>query len=612
DAVPERADLPELIVTAELVARREQGAFYELLVERSAGLSTHERDYDYAGQLEKYWDSRDAEEALDYENDYKVSDPQSARLAAQQKYLAYLFDTHETNRARALVAEIEAQLKGRYARPVWLRLAALRLDVRAGRIMPAYAALRRLTGIEPGAHVNALKPPDTTRLNEAAALLTEEGHAREADQLRADAYTRALALAQYDAAYFAGLARLAFTVGDAARGRALLTTMLALAQEETRPAAEAELAAAAWLKPYAIVAPGVELPAAAYRINYNDALALVADTAAAFSQFELAVDCRQRLLALTPTDETNRIELVRLLAAANRREEALTNLAAIIADRAATRGARWQAVWLAPEIAADSEALTALRARVAAASKDSEMLSALEALALASAGRHAAACELAGRLDAESANAYACVFRALLAVRAGQTDAVLASLTDAELAGRSADAWPAFNLPETEQWRAFVRAYLAAGQTPAALRVAERDASLRPVQTAPEGPAKTDDVDEETAADAQTDELTHAADAQPPVALNAQPSVVFQTLAARARSAGEQARVALLGQLSTAAEQTGDLKLALAFERARYEALASGAARRASAERIARLVAAQSNEAAAPALTVDARFVAQR
>jgi hypothetical protein len=337
-----------------------------------------------------------------------------------------------------------------------------------------------------------------------------------------------------------------------------------------------------------------------------------ADTAAAFSQFELAVDCRQRLLALTPTDETNRIELVRLLAAANRREEALTNLAAIIADRAATRGARWQAVWLAPEIAADSEALTALRARVAAASKDSEMLSALEALALASAGRHAAACELAGRLDAESANAYACVFRALLAVRAGQTDAVLASLTDAELAGRSADAWPAFNLPETEQWRAFVRAYLAAGQTPAALRVAERDASLRPVQTAPEGPAKTDDVDEETAADAQTDELTHAADAQPPVALNAQPSVVFQTLAARARSAGEQARVALLGQLSTAAEQTGDLKLALAFERARYEALASGAARRASAERIARLVAAQSNEAAAPALTVDARFVAQR
>src|SRR5205085_8679226 len=104
--------------------------------------------------------------------------------------------------------------------------------------------------------------------------------------------------------------------------RALLQTMLDLAQEETRPTAEAALAAAAWLKPFAVEDTSVELPEAANRINYNQSLALAADTAAEFAQFDLAISCRQRLGTLTPDDEANRIELARLLAANGQREEA--------------------------------------------------------------------------------------------------------------------------------------------------------------------------------------------------------------------------------------------------------------------------------------------------
>ena len=598
-AMPESTALPELIVSAPLVARRELGAFYELLVARSAALGGYERDYDYAGQLEKYWDSGEAEDALDHENDYKVSEPASARLTWQRKYLDYLLAEREAARAQVLVAEIEAELKGRYARPVWLRLAALRLDVRAGRVAQTRAALHRLVGIDAGAHVAAVKPPDTTRLNEAVDMLTAEGQADEADQLLAAAYARAIALAQYDAAYFTGLARLAFTHGDAARARALLQTMLALAQDDTRPAAEAELAAAPWLKPYVVADTTVELPEPSYRINYTDALALAAAEAAEFGQFDVAIDCRQHLRAAAPDDETNRIELPRLLAAAGRDDEALQGLAAVIADRAATRHARWQAVWLAPEICGGQvEALHALRERVAAASKDGEMLTALEALELERAGRGAEARALVAKLDAENPNSYVRALRALLAERSGQAEDAVVNLTGTVVAGQSAEAWSAFGLPAAEQWRRLARLYFAADEPRAALQAAERDESLKPADGSQDG--ERENADGET--DVETNDQSHADDP---------PRGAFQTLSGRAQASAAAARVELLGMLSRAAEEVGDFKRALGLERARFASLVNGAERHASAARIARL-AARRPEVDGAALTVDARFVAQR
>ncbi|HYX40045.1 MAG TPA: hypothetical protein VE821_00030, partial [Pyrinomonadaceae bacterium] len=479
-AVPESIALPAFVINEPLVAWRELAPFYELLVTRSTGLAAYERDSDYNAQLEQHWDAREAEEALDHENGFKISEPKSDRLEWQRRYLAYLFDTRDTTKTRTLVADIETELKGRYARPLWLRLAGARLELRAGRTAQAYDALKHLVGIEASAHLTAVKPPDSTRLNESCALLRAEGHAPEADALLAAAYTRQLALAQYDATYFDALARLAFKAHDTAQGRALLQLMLDLAQEETRPTTEATLAAASWLKPYAVEDVSVELPEAANRINYNQSLALAADTAAEFAQFDFAISCRQRLRALTPNDEANRIELARLLAANGQREEARAQLAAIISDRTATRHARWQALWLAPELCGDeAAALNSLRERVAAGSRDEEMLTALDALALNVAGRNAEARALAAKLDAAEPNPYVRSFRALLDVRDGQTESALASLTNTLVGSQSNDAWSAFGLPAGAAQRELMRVYLALGQPRAALRLAERDAGLK-------------------------------------------------------------------------------------------------------------------------------------
>ncbi len=604
-AVPASVALPELIVTEALVARRAQGAFYELLLARSAGLSSYERDYDYNEQLQKHWHAGEAEETLDHENDFKISEPTSARLTWASRYLTYLCDTGEPAQARALLNRIEQELKGRYARPLWLRLAAARVDLRAGHSAQAVAALKHLVGVETSAQLTAVKPPDTARLNEAVALLRAEGHGDEATELLAAAYTRALALAQYDAPRFAALARFAFNAQDEARGRMLLRLMIELGQEESRPAAEATLAAAAWLKPYAVGETGIELPAAAYNINLNTALVLAADTAATAGLYDDAINYRQRLRELAPADEVNRIELVRLLAAHGQQDDALAGLAAIIADRTTTRRARWQAVWLAPEIVGDKlDAWSTLRAGVAAQTKDSEMTTALEALALVGAGRSAEARTVVSKLTTINPNSYLYAFSALLEQQDSQAEAARVSLTAALAAGQSIDPWPAFGLPEGEAARALMRVYIAMQRPRAALRLAELDAGLQSASKTRADEASSDDA-QTVAADAQDNERLSA---QEVAATSNSP---FQTLAARAQVRAVAARLELLGALSAAAEAVGEWERAAAFERARFALLASDVERRASAARIARLQTTQEARTYKHALTVDARFVAR-
>ncbi len=622
-AVPESVALPELIVAESLVARHELGSFYELLVARTGGLSSYERDYDYSGQTQKYWVSDEAEEALDHENDFKISEPTYARLAWQQQYLDYLLTDGETTKAQALVAEIEATLKGRYARPVWLRLARVRLDLRGGRIAPAINELEHLVGIKAVAHVIVLKPPSTARLNEAVALLRAEQHAREADQLLAAAYTRNLALAQYDATYFAGLARLAFKSGDAARGRMLLQTLLALGQDETRAAAEAELVAAPWLKAYAVEDTGVELPEPAAHLNERDALVVAADTAAESGQLEFAINCRERLRAVTPDDELNRIELVRLLAAAGRHADAQTNLVALLADRTATRHARWQALWLAPEIVgAQAQALTALRARVANESKDVEMLTALDALAQASAGRGAAARQLGAQLATNNPNAYTLVFRALLEQQDGQQEAARSTLVAALGVGHNAEAWSAFGLPAAAGWQRLTRAYLALKRPRAALRAAEHDGSLLSSHGQSDASTNKQDnagavepkVEDASADDAKSDHNEPVVDEQisdEASDLNVAARATFQSLTTRVQLQSRVDQIELLGLLSTAAEEVGDVTHALTFEQARLALLVRDADKRLSAARIARLRAIEAGDATKRTLIVDAHFVAR-
>src|SRR6185369_17927915 len=110
----------------------------------------------------------------------------------QREYLDYLIEQRQTEPARQLIASIEADIKWHYARPVWLCFASLRLDVRGGRVAEAMTELQRLVGIKIPNSSETL-PPSIERLNQAVALLRDEGHSEEARSLLESAYARELA-----------------------------------------------------------------------------------------------------------------------------------------------------------------------------------------------------------------------------------------------------------------------------------------------------------------------------------------------------------------------------------------------------------------------------------
>jgi tetratricopeptide (TPR) repeat protein len=598
-------------------------------------------------QLQKSWNAVESEEALDHEQGYKINEPKARRLDWQKEYLSYLIEHRETTEARGLINGIEAELSRRYARPVWLRLAALRLDVRDGGTAKAVDNLKHLVGIEAGGNTTKISPPDTARLNDAVAMLRDEGREALAAQLLEAAYERAIALEQYEPSYFAGLARAALARGDAASGLKMLESMINLSDEETRPEALALLASMPSIKAHAVEDARAELPASHNGVNRAGALQLAAETAGEFAQFEAAISYRQQLLAVSPDDEANRIELARLLFAGGKVDEAVAHLASIISDRNATRRLRWQAVWLAPEIAGERPELwTSLREKVRAANVvDQEMSVALEAVRLSNGGRAEEALKLLSNIETENPNPELEYFHALLLKRGGHDDAAFKGFVNALISNQDGQAAQAFAFNEDGPLPQLVRLYLSLGQPRAALKLAEQEPALKPEDVNEnEQPVKQDESlendestnDDETAKEGETVKDDEAVEDNETVkddeAVKDDKAVVttqvaagpaktvhderqaYLTLNARAEERRAQTRLSLLGLLSEAAEQTGDLDRALKLARGRLALLPEGALREAAALRLEHLLAVQRAQAGAKGLgfTVDQKLVAQR
>jgi tetratricopeptide (TPR) repeat protein len=609
ESAPDNTFLPEFLIREKLVAPTEAAPFYRMLIARSSGLSSYDRDYAFVDQQAKGWEDAGMEEAVDHETNFKPSEPDSARINWQKEYLEYLLERNETAEARDLIATIEAGLKRRYARPVWLRLAGIRLELRAGRVASAYASLARLVGIETSESLTAVKPPSLERLSEASALLLSEGHEPEAQALTEAAYARQLALAQYTPSTFVGLADLAFRKGDAASGLKWLQAMVSLGKEELRAETEAELAALPLVKAHA-VAGTAELPAISDDIELSQALRLAGDTAAEFGQFDAALAYRQELLTVSPDDEENRIELVRLLAANRKTNEAIENLAAIIGDRATTRRARWQAVWLAPEITEQKPELwSMLRDHVRQLNPgDSEMAAALQSLALSA--RHVNAGQVnadqqnpdelneAVRLiittESINPNPQLRFLRAILERNQGRDAASLSSFAGALIAGSDSSLWQAFSFSEAEPLEQIIRLYLKQNQPRAALKLSKRAAALQARET-----GETDQTGD--SGEVETAPLTA------PAALQK----TYQTLAARAARRQEDSRAELLESLSAAAEQIGDLNQAIELEQVRLAFLTPAFERQTAQLRLDRLRELQrrAERESSPSLVIDQKLV---
>ncbi len=451
-AAPHNRFLPEFLIRNSVVSRHEAGPFYQILIKRSGGMPGYERDYAYSGLISESFDDSTIEYALDQETEYHRPEPDYDQIKWQQEYLDYLIEQRQTEPARQLIASIEAALKWHYARPVWLCFASLRLDVRAGRVAEAVNEMQKLVGIKTNTNSTETLPPSIERLNQAVALLRDEGHGEEARSLLEAAYARELALEHFEATYFAGLARVAFERGDKALGLKWLQSMI----DSTKPDRNQAVA----------FAP-------------STALQLAAEMAGEFGELEVALGLRQQLLVESPDDEQNQIELVRLLSANGK--DAIQQLADIISNRMLSRNTRWQAVWLAPEILAqNSSRWEKLRDRVRSVSpNDSEMNVALESLSLSSVK------PLAGA-ESDAPNANLSSLRAIIEKRAGNNVESRNSFTRALVESRESAAWQSFAFMEDEPLEQLVALYLKENQPGAALKLAERVAAFQPNQNSAE------------------------------------------------------------------------------------------------------------------------------
>jgi tetratricopeptide (TPR) repeat protein len=288
-AAPDNRFVPDLLLSNSLVSRHEAEQFYQILIKRSSGLTSYERDYAYSGLVDSSFDDATVEYALDQETKYQRSEPESSKLTWQRAYLDYLIQQHKTAPARQLIASIEADIKWRYARPIWLCLASIQLDIRDGRMAQAMTELQRLVGIKANPNSSETLPPSIERLNQAVALLRTEGRREEARALLEATYARELALEQFESTYFAGLARIAFERGD----KALALRWLQLMVEFTKADRQEETAAAIAALP--LIAKYADGPAASASteelvpIDAATALRLAAEMSGEFGELEVAL-----------------------------------------------------------------------------------------------------------------------------------------------------------------------------------------------------------------------------------------------------------------------------------------------------------------------------------
>jgi Flp pilus assembly protein TadD len=539
-AAPDNRFLPEFLLRNSLVSRHEASPFYQIVIKRSDGLSTYDKDYAYSGLMDSSFDDSTVEYALDQETDYKRSEPDSDKIKWQQQYLDYLIEQRQTAPARQLIAAIQNDIKRQYARPVWLCLASVRLDVREGQVARAMTELQRLIGIKPNPNSSETLPPSIERLNQAVALLRDEGHGEEARSLLEAAYARGLALEQFESTYFAGLARIAFERGDKATALKWLQLMV----DFTKPERKEETAAAIASLPLIIEHSGTSgssneelMP-----IDAATALQLAAELSGEFGELEVALAFRQQLLVESPDDERNQVELVRLLAANGKLDEAIQNLAQIIGNRTLTRNTRWQGVWLTGELLGQAPSQWAkLPDGVRNLNpNDTEMSVALESLSLAAAGQFNEGAKLLAGAENRVPNAYLRSLQAIIEKKAGSNGESRNSFTRALIESNDAGVWQSFAFVEDEPLEQIVELYLKENQPVAALKVAERVAAFRPSK---DSSAQSTQVEETPAR--------------------------YQTLAQRAEERRRASHLNLLELLSVAAEKLGDLNRAYELEQLR-------------------------------------------
>ncbi len=349
---PTDTSLAEMIVKENLIAKSEQSEFYKLLINRSE--KTSDYNYNFTSVAQRVWTKQDSESVYDEENDYKTEEPENKGFEHRKSYLALLVERHENAEAAGLIAEIEKDLSGRYACPDWLRLAKIRLQIRGGKFDSAEA--ERFVGITVSDSATNIKPPSVERFNDVSQVLKEEKRIAESARLSESFFARMLALEQFEAANFVGLARAFFQKGEIEKAVRVLQLMIEAGDEAKKETALAEIASLEAVKARTADAAKLSQTETVDSVNQQaEALKLAAEIAVEFGQRDAAIRFRRRLLETNPADANNRIELAKFLLQTGEKTDAANLLTKVINDRNSLRPARWQARMILVEAGENAE-----------------------------------------------------------------------------------------------------------------------------------------------------------------------------------------------------------------------------------------------------------------
>ncbi|MEP6922982.1 MAG: hypothetical protein ABI954_00840, partial [Pyrinomonadaceae bacterium] len=414
--------LPEILISDALINRSEMLPFYELLIESTKNDSGS--DYKFTELLKNTFETRSVEGLLDQQEDFKTKEPDGEKIKWQKERLDWLISAGQTKAAGNAVSAIEKEIEQRFARPGWLRLARLRLQIRTGNAAQTLPEFKEFVGVTVTPDAPKIALPSLERLNDSVNLLREENQNAEADELQQSFYARQIALEQFDAPAFTGLANLAFKQGNTNFGLKLLQIMTDLTNDELKETTAAELVQFDLIKTFAADPAKLEDVPATNTLFAAETLRIAAETAGKFGQFDACIVFRQKLRAVAPGNDLNRIELARLFAEKQSFAEGVKILAEVINDRSTERNSRWQAVFIAAEICANKDELWNQLKNLSPnlAAEDAEMWTAIGAFELNQTGRTGEALEL---LRAEKDNAYLQFVAALFTRHAGQNEAAI-------------------------------------------------------------------------------------------------------------------------------------------------------------------------------------------
>ena len=477
-AVKYNSHLQEFVIRQKLVARKYFGEFYKSLIQQSEKLSSYERDYDLAALLDEKFSADEAELILDQQKNYKIGEPENERLDWQKEYLEFLLAENRDVEAGKLITEIEASLYGKFARPVWLRLAKIRLGLRANS-SDTFLNIKQLVGIEVSSNSNEIKPPSVERLNDAVSILKSENRSAEIENLKEAFYSRMLALEQFDSASFSALSQILFNRGEHQAGLNLLKLMNDISGEERRETAQAELAELALIKKHSPKEAKLFETQAVNNLNLSEVLQVAAEICARFGHFAEAEIYRQSLLSIAPENESNRLELARIFWINKKADDALKILAEVIGSRETTRKSRWQAVLIASEIFADqAELREKLKNNLQSLQQtDTEMWTAIEIFSLYQTGNVSEAFDYFQKENFSAPSPEINFLKAVIAQNSGHEDIALQEFLD--VSDKDSELNEIFGGFYESPVRQAIRLYLKVGKPLAALKLTEKENDLQ-------------------------------------------------------------------------------------------------------------------------------------